>query len=135
MLLLNLLLNVLLLHALLLFKLLLHVLLLLNLLLYPLLVINLLLYILLLHALLLINRLKWFCLKIHFRDDIRIKSLKNLTPRSVILPGVKKFGLCCISTYIFLKKLIFSIKARIGLQRQNCSWQNSAQCDTLLELR
>ena len=30
----------------------------------------------------------------------------------------------------FLKNLIFSFKARRGLQRQNCSWQNSAQANT-----
>ena len=36
----------------------------------------------------LINRLKWFCLKIRFRKDIRIRSSKNSTPRSVILQGV-----------------------------------------------
>ena len=30
----------------------------------------------------------------------------------------------------FLNFLVFSFKARRGLQRQNCSWQNSAQANT-----
>ena len=34
-------------------------------------------------------------------------------------------------TGMFKKKLIFSLKARRGLQRPNCSWQNSAQSWTL----
>ena len=39
----------------------------------------------------LINRLKWFCLIIRFREDIGIRSLKNLTSRSVILRRVENF--------------------------------------------
>ena len=39
----------------------------------------------------LINRLKWFCLKIRFREDIRIPSSKNSTQRSVILRRVENF--------------------------------------------
>ena len=39
----------------------------------------------------LINRLKWFCLKIHFRKDIWIWSSKILTLRGVILRGVEHF--------------------------------------------
>ena len=39
----------------------------------------------------LINRLKWFCLKIRIREDIRIRSLKNSTSRSVILHRVENF--------------------------------------------
>ena len=39
----------------------------------------------------LINLLKWFCWKIHFREDIRIQSSKNSTPRSAILRGAEIF--------------------------------------------
>ena len=39
----------------------------------------------------LINRLKWFCFKIRFRQDIRIRNSQNSTPRSVILRKVKMF--------------------------------------------
>ena len=39
----------------------------------------------------LINRLKWFCLKIRIREDIQIRSSKNSTLGSVILCGVEIF--------------------------------------------
>ena len=39
----------------------------------------------------LINRLKWFCLKIRFRGDIQILSSKNSTPRCDNLRGVNIF--------------------------------------------
>ena len=44
-------------------------------------------------------------------------------------------GYVAIVHIYFIKKLIFSIKARRGLERQNCSRKNSAQCDTLLDFR
>ena len=37
----------------------------------------------------LINRLKWFCRKINFREDIQIFSSKNSTPRNVSQRGVR----------------------------------------------
>ena len=48
----------------------------------------------------------------------------------------KNIGLCCKSSHIFVtvKHLIFSFKARRGLQRQNCSRQNSAQANTARSL-
>ena len=39
-------------------------------------------------------------------------------------------GYIAIVHVYFLKNLIFSFKARRGLQRQNCSRQNSAQANT-----
>ena len=39
----------------------------------------------------LINRLKWYFLKIRFCEDIRILSSKNSTPRRLTLRGIEIF--------------------------------------------
>ena len=43
-------------------------------------------------------------------------------------------GYIAIVNVNFLKNLIFSFQARRGLQRQNCSWQNSTQANTARSL-
>ena len=92
----------------------------------------------------LINRLKLFLLKIRFRGDIQIFCLKNSTTHRLPLREVKNFfiqpikkitknvgfGLYSIPIDLVLFYFTFTcpLKARRGLQRQNCCWQNSPQC-------
>ena len=77
----------------------------------------------------LLNRLKsvkWFCWKIRFCEDIQILSSNFFLWQASPLKRWQKM-LGHVPIY-FLKHLIFSIKARRGLQRQNWFRQNSSQC-------
>ena len=64
----------------------------------------------------LINRLKWFFLKICFRKASPLKIEQ------------KMLVLVCIVNLWIRFCFTFPLKARRGLNRQNCSWKNSAQC-------
>ena len=66
-----------------------------------------------------INEQKRFCELFRFREDIRIWSSKNLTSKFFDKSYTKILGYIEIVPIYFVKNLIFSIKARRGLQRQN----------------